>query len=135
MSEDLWRDQIESKMPEFLFEFFFFSWEEIWDMGLNNPKELTISIEKVIWLDNINKLLNILDNLKKQKQQAITATTKNKDINAKQFQVNTESDELAEMNEKLQTLNETLASKKQDKKLLYEEYTKLFWVKPEARLK
>ena len=115
-----WQEEVDVKLPKWVSEFFFFEWEKIWKIAEDSTsKELKTSIEKVIWLERINTLINDLNSVSNKLQTGVTwikddqvdswkAKIKVIDVNIKKEQINKEnySEQLKEKQDLLEVCEE-----------------------------
>ena len=127
ISENQWIEEIDAKMPKSVSEFFFFEWEKIKDMASDEvPDLLRESMEKIIWLEQINTLIMDLKGAKREildesfDVRSEDMDTKNKLIQSKKAEYNVKDIKLHKASESLREVEKKLSEKN-------DEYSKLFW--------
>ena len=128
IDENLWREEIEVKIPQWVSQFFFFNWEKINEMASDEtPNLLKNSIEKIIWLENINILLWDLENVKKSIINSIPNNIKDEQIENKQLEIQMIENKVKITAQDLEEVNTELSNIEYEIEQKEERYTRLFW--------
>lgn len=128
IDENLWREEIEVKIPKWVSQFFFFDWEKIKEMASDEtPNLLKDSIEKIIWLEKVNILISDLENTKKSIINSTPNNIKDEQIDNKKLEIQMTENKLKIIQEDLDDINEEIATTEGEIKHKEDRYTLLFW--------
>lgn len=128
IDENLWREEIEVKIPKWVSQFFFFDWEKIKEMASDEtPNLLKDSIEKIIWLEKVNTLISDLENTKKSIINSTPNNIKDEQIENKKLQIQMTENKLKIIQEDLDDINNEISITENEIKQKEDRYTLLFW--------
>ncbi len=125
ISEEKWSEEIEVKIPKWVSEFFFFGWEKVNEKFSWDPKELKTSIEKVIWLDKINTLINDLSRVKWEL--ATSESISDGQIENQQLKIKMVINNIKTKEEQLDEKNKLLTEKRDQRDIKMKREAALSW--------
>lgn len=134
IDENKWDEYINTIIPKWVSQFFFFDWEKIQNVADDNsPNRLRNDIDEILWLEKIVRLLKHLKTIKNNFQREKINITNNKedienktlDLERKNIIINNKTIQIIELEEIIWKENQKL-------KELNKERDNLFWSKIES---